>query len=446
MSSVLELLRLAYWMRPMQRVLVLLAAALAVLALLLPAGKTPGIVLVLLPICTAIMLVSPLLSTGIYLRMLSARRTIQLLPHSRGRLLAAAILVALSICLLATLAFWLSQRPVSPQRQAGPEAYTMVFVLTFSFATLCTVGTFLGSRSPLWGLVTLGAWLLPGYVIRLAGIEEGPQVLAGPRGLVATTAIWLVFGTWFLRARSIAPSVWRGDYGVGSATAMPKLDQPAQSREEAMQRWLLGALTPIRASLVLLAGMAVVVLAQLIIGRNSPPQAAAALIFLTLSVGFVLTGCGIAARIAQRSRGLWLYGARDRAALYAWCEGRLLQYLLHLGLPLVMAGVILWALLPSRPQLPGTFVLAMSALWGCTLAWLGLAKSRGSAWVDMVLGIASALTWGFGLALALFTGEASTRWGAVVLLALLAVTARQLAVWRWHRADWPRAAAPEPAA
>ena len=40
--------------------------------------------------------------------------------------------------------------------------------------------------------------------------------------------------------------VWRGGTRA--------LDQPVGSREEAMQRWLMGALTPVRASLFWLAG------------------------------------------------------------------------------------------------------------------------------------------------------------------------------------------------
>lgn len=447
MSSLLQLLRMAFWMRPMQRALVVLAAAAAVAAFAIPprAWPTgqPGFA-PLLFFLMSLMLVTPVLSAGVFLRMLSAQRGIALLPHARGRLLAGVVGMALLVAALVPLTFWIAHRTTLPPLRPWPPHYMVLFITSFLFATQLAVGLFIASRSPRWALVVLLAMQLPGLVLRLAGVEDVPRLLSGPAGLVMPVLAWVVFGAWYLRAGPIAPAGWRGGYRAGSGAGFPLFGQPARTREEAMRRWLLGGLTPIRAGVILLLGMGLVVLAQLLIGRNSPPQMVTAIILATLSVGFVMASFGIAAMIAQRSRGLWLTGARDRVALHAWCEGQLLQYLAHIALPLAMAGVILWALLPARPTLPGAFVLAMSALWGCVLAWLGLAQSRGPVWMDLLLAVTGSLTWAFGLALALFAGDASPQWGALALLALLAVASRQLAAWRWRRADWPRASAPEP--
>jgi hypothetical protein len=439
MRSFLQLLALTFWMRPLQRALVVLAVLVAVLALLLPAGIAP-----LLMLGMSLVLVSPLFTSGLLLRSLSAQRGIQMLPHARGRLLAGTIGLVLVASMLLLLAIGIAQHPVPPRYRPDAGFYALTFVLMLSFGTQLAIGIFIGSRSPWWALVVILALQAPGLVLRLAGVVEAPRLLAtGPVGLVSLVVIWLVFGFWYMKAASISPVGWRGSRQVVWRGGSRALDQPADSREEAMRRWLLGALTPLRASQFWLAGACLLIAIQLLFGKYSPPPVVTGTLLATLSLA--ATGLfGIAYAIAQRSRGLWLTAGRDRAALYAWCERLMLRYVVHVALPFALVGLILSQLLPARPSLPGPFMALGTLAMMLAMAWLGLATRRNGVWVDLAFCLAIAGTWFYGLVLPLFIGATEPRWGVLAVQFAIVVAARQLAAWRWRVADWPRAQAPDP--
>lgn len=446
MRSFLQLLKLAFWMRPLQRALVVLAVGVALLALLLPEGAgppgQPGIAPVLM-LGMVLVLVTPLFTSGLILRALSAQRGIQMLPHARLRLLAGTIGLVLVTTLFALLAIRIAQQPMPPQHRPEAGFYAMTFVLTFALATQLAIAMFIGSRSPWWALVTVLVLQAPSIVMRLAGIETTPRLITGPVGLAFLVATWLVFGAWYLRAASISAVGWRGSRQMIWKGGTRALNEPVHSREEAMQRWLLGALTPIRASLFWLAGTGLFIVIQLLFGKFSSPAVVSAMLLVTLSLAASgLFGIGYA--IAQRSRGLWLTAGRDRAALFAWSEGLLMRYVVHVALPFAMVGQILSVLLPTRPSLPGSFLLAGTGAMMLAMAWLGLATRRNVVWLDLVLGLAVIVSWFFGLAMPLITGATEPRWGVLVLQFVLVLAVRMLAAWRWRVADWPRAQAPEP--
>lgn len=446
MRSFLQLLKLAFWMRPLQRALVVLAVGVALLALLLPEGAgppgLPGIAPVLI-LGMSLVLVTPLFTSGLLLRALSAQRAIQMLPHARGRLLAGTIGLVLVTTLLALLAIRLAHQPMPPQYRPAAGFYSMTFVLTFAFGTQLAIAIFIGSRSPWWALVTILALQAPNIAMRLAGIETAPRLITGPVGLAFLVATWLVFGAWYMRTASISAVGWRGSRQMVWRGGTRALDQPAGSREEAMQRWLLGALTPMRASLFWLAGAGLLIVMQLLFGRYSAPPVVTATLLATLSLA--ASGLfGIGYSISQRARGLWLTAGRDRAALHAWSEGMLLRYVVHVALPFALVGLILSQLLPARPTLPASFLAAGSLAMMLAMAWLGLATRRSGVWLDLVLGLAVMVSWFFGLAMPLFAGTTEPRWGMLVVQFGLVVAARMLAAWRWRVADWPRAQAPEP--
>ena len=58
------------------------------------------------------------------------------------------------------LAYWSILRVPLKFRPDFKE-YMMMYVLTLSFATQCSIGVFLASRGPLWALGLIGAWQLP---------------------------------------------------------------------------------------------------------------------------------------------------------------------------------------------------------------------------------------------------------------------------------------------
>lgn len=446
MRSFLQLLKLAFWMRPLQRALVVLAVCVALLALLLPEGAgppgLPGIAPVLI-LGMSLVLVSPLFTSGLLLRALSAQRGIQMLPHARLRLLAGTIGLVLVTTLLALLAMRIAQQPVPHQFRPGAGFYAMTFVLTFAFGTQLAIAIFIGSRSPWWALVAVLGLQAPGLVMRLAGIESTPRLITGPIGLAFLVATWLVFGAWYMRMASISAVGWRGSRQMVWRGGTRALDQTVGSREEAMQRWLMGALTPIRASLFWLAGAGLFMAIQLLFGKFSSPAVVTATLLVTLSLA--ASGLfGIGYSIAQRSRGLWLTAGRDRATLFAWCEGLLLRYVVHVALPFALAGLILSQLLPARPSLPGSFLVAGSLAMMLAMAWLGLATRRNGVWLDLALVLVVLVSWFFGLAMPLLTGATEPRWGVLVVQFALVLAARMLAARRWRVADWPRAQAPEP--
>ena len=205
-----------------------------------------------------------------------------------------------------------------------------------------------------------------------------------------------------------------------------------------MQRWLLGGLTPIRASVFWLAGAGLFIAIQLLFGKFSSPAVVSAMLLVTLSLAASgLFGIGYA--IAQRSRGLWLTAGRDRAALFGWCERLLMRYVVHVALPFAMVGQILSVLLPARPSLPLTFMAAGSLAMMLAMAWLGLATRRSGMWVDLLVGLAVVGTWFVGLVTPLFTGATEPRWGVLVAAVRAGdrgADARRLAL---ARADWRRA-------
>ncbi len=103
MSTFLQMLRLAFWLNPLQRVLTCIGIALVVvevlytlfhgLAFLSSSASTRG-----LHVSAA-----SLLMGGVYWRIVSAPRIVRLAPHGRARLLAGVLGVVLVVALLLSL-------------------------------------------------------------------------------------------------------------------------------------------------------------------------------------------------------------------------------------------------------------------------------------------------------------------------------------------------------
>jgi hypothetical protein len=313
----------------------------------------------------------------------------------------------------------------------------MMYVLTLSFATQASISIFVASRGPLAALIVIGAWQVPGMVMRLAGVEDVPRQLTGVVGLAMVALTWLVFGFWYLRAARIhAPGWGRMRAGAAGSVHVAQFQGGDLTRERAMERWVLGGSTPLRIGALWLAGVTVLVGVQLLLGRNSPQHAVGVMVFTTLSLSFMVFG-SIGWSIAARSRGLWLNGARSRNELRAWCERVMLRALLATGTPFVVLGAALWWLIPERPALPGLYLLLALTAPALTAAWVGLMQVQYRLVLDLTCGFVMLVGMWTTLLQPLITGG-GPRWELLGAQFALVLVIRQIGVWRWRAADWPR--------
>ena len=100
MKTFWQLLRVGFWMLPLQRALTVIGLTVLVGGQLfrLPFNM-PGSTLPITFFGVMLVIIVPLLAGGAFLRMLCASRALLLRPHARGRLLAGAF----GILMLATL-------------------------------------------------------------------------------------------------------------------------------------------------------------------------------------------------------------------------------------------------------------------------------------------------------------------------------------------------------
>jgi hypothetical protein len=435
-----QLLRIGFWMLPFQRGLTMLGGALACAGLMfsLPANM-PGSTLPITFLGVALMLMVPLLAGGGFFRMLSARRTLMLLPHARGRLLAGMIGITLLATLVWIVAYYLTFLQMPARFRPDLEGYALMYVLTLSFATQCAIGVFIVTRAPVWALVVIIAWQLPSFVLRLLQVDDIPRLVTGPIGLIMVPLAWLAFGIWYMRTPQVSRSGWAGIGRQASAQAS-SLAAPV-SREQAMTRWLLGTSTPARIGMQWgLAAAGLVALQWLLHWLFDPdgnPRAVNAMMFGTLSLCAIAVGA-ISHSIAARSRGLWLVGGRRRLELHGWCERQMLRVVLAIALPFLLVGGVLWLVAASRPAMPGMYLLVAMLAPGLAAAWFGLMQHHQRSAFDPLAALAIAAGWYYGLALPLFAGSAHPPWQLPAAQLALVVVLREVALVRWRGADWRR--------
>jgi hypothetical protein len=413
MKTVLQMMRMAFWMLPIQRVLLIVGIIFSLGAWM--SGSRAALIGSMLLVFWL-----PLLTGGVFLRKLAAPRHALLWPHSRERLLFGTI----GTMVVAGLVLHAAQVPL---------------VVLFIFWTQCTIGLFLASRKPGWALLALGAWLLPGIVMSKFGSEGAPLQLMGTSGLIAALLVWIAFAYWFLTARRIADTGWLLREGVVAVN--PQTEKEPETRELAMQRWLLNSGTPF--SVGLQWGLAAVVLVgvQLAIPRlldgDSPPHTKAAMMFGTLSLSAAAIGA-VSLSIAKRSRWLWLTAGKSRLELFGWCERLMLKMVLAVMLPLALLAIALWLTLEPRPAMPPLY-LALSLVAPVLAAgWFGLMQVYRRIALDGLAALIVLAGWYFGLILPLFRGQENPRWEIIFAQLAFIVLLREVAYVRWRAADWPR--------
>lgn len=433
MSTFAQLLRIGFWMLPLQRWLTMLGLAIVVAGQLLPLPiRSPGSTLPVTFLGVGLVFLVPLLAGGVFLRMLSTSRALLLRPHARGRLLAGTVGILLLAASAWLLTYWLAFRPVPLQYRPGADDYALMYVMALSLGTQCAISLFIASRSPHWTLVILLAWQVPGLVLHGLGVVDAALWLGRGVTLAVTAMSWLAFAVWYLRTRRIHASGWgRKSHGAAQDFAMPA------SRDEAMVRWLLGGTTPSQLGLYCLLAALAVLAIQWIFARGSEPGALRAMMFGALSATAIVAG-SVARAMTQRSRSLWLPAGRTRLQLHAWTERQLLRVLLAISIAVALACVPAW-FLASPPAMPVGRLLAAVLLPGMAAAWLGLMQQRRPGLFDALAGVAIAAGWFYGLVQPLYVGATELRWEILVAQLGLVLLLREAALVRWRSADWRRA-------
>jgi hypothetical protein len=206
-------------------------------------------------------------------------------------------------------------------------------------------------------------------------------------------------------------------------------------REQAMARWVLGGTTPLRIGLQCLAAAAGVLVIQWIFAHDSGERALPAMMFGTLAV-VAAVGGAVSSTMAAHARGLWLPAGRSRLQLHAWTEWRMVEVVLAIFVAVLLAGVLLWFMLPQVPLPPAYLFCALLAP-GLAAAWLGLMQQHRRSLFDALAGLAILAGWFYGLVQPLYTASAA-RWDILAAQAGLAVLLREVAYVRWRSADWRR--------
>ena len=136
MKTFLQLLRIGFWMLPLQRALTIVGAMVLVCGQLfrLPLN-TPGTTMPITFFGATLMMAVPLLAGGVFFRMLSASRALLLRPHARGRLLASAMGVVLMLTCVQIVCFWMAYLQAPAKYQPDFEEYILMFATTLSFGT-----------------------------------------------------------------------------------------------------------------------------------------------------------------------------------------------------------------------------------------------------------------------------------------------------------------------
>lgn len=435
MKTIWQVLKIVFWMLPAQRIMLIAGVTLSTVFWLAGKWFAPQVLM--------LAMVLPLFTGGVFLRQLSSPRYAQLWPHGRGRLFAGTFSVMIASTALYIFTYWLTFVNAPPVFRPRLDGLVMLYVVMFVFWTQCTISMFVASRKPMWALVAVIAWVLPGIHMHMTGSDAVALAMAGPVGFVAALGVWAVFSAWFLASRRIGTTEWRvrQETVTGSSESAVAVTTPV----EAMQRWLLNSGTPftlgLQWSLAMLVLMGVQLAVPTLIGGDSPPAWVTAMIFGTLSLAAAVIGAA-SWTMAKRSRWLWLPAGKTRLELFRHCERLMLKSLLALTLPLGALSLVLWFSLDARPSLPPGYLAVAMAGPALAAGWLGLMQVHRRISLDGLAALLLVLGWLYGLIGPLFRGETEPQWGILLAELALVVLLRVVAYVRWREADWPRTQSP----
>lgn len=387
----------------------------------------------------------PSLVLGLALRAFSAPRTVQLIPHGRAQLLAAAMLVSLVLALFVVLFVEfniLLQSWRAPLSRIHNPSWYSVLLWALMLQTVMFFTFFFGSASTYAWIGIMFLANLP----RIAGdslhVDFRPLLGSVPVCLGFVTISWSLFGAWYLRARKISPlrlnnDGWRGSNPMGFFGGASK--RFTVSPRSAVSAYLVGAPSLFR---VALRHSVIWLLFMLIVSvpflhepaeqRDGLVKALLISVFLPLGV-IVLTSTSSALR---RSRMLWLAGM-GREQLFRQCEERGWRLAIAFGVLMTLFFLsVLWA--TNSHVNWGYLVLSIPAAVACSI-YVGLIPVAGWRTPEVLCALCvMGVVWGAGVLWPLVAETAFT-WPRLCLLSSEVATALALRAWareRWRHIDW----------
>lgn len=426
MSAIFRVWWLFYTAFPLQRWLAVTGAVLfgCFIAARLLLGAPPaayGLGALIFTILTA---TPPVFAGGALLRALSTPRSHQLLPHFRGRMLAAVGLF------VASLVLWFAILLAVPVLLEGRAVPAAVFGIPLAFVTAVFFWVWLFSGDWRWGL----AWVLvPLGVVAL--VRTGPgSADAGSLPLwplvIGAALAWAVFGVWYLRVRRVGPLML-----TPAARRQVRSWTETPTREAAIRAVLAwnGEPGAVRPFLVAVGGSAAIGLALLLITLLQPKLHRLPLLtsFIWPFVSMSMVGA-VAGRVAHQSRLLWLRieGGRDdirRRIERAAGRSGLAAFVVTMTIALLVTVPFAAS---TRELTLGLAVCASAALYGGYVALAAVSGVRTQLFGFGLMGVTQ-------LALIARADPAVTSVAIVIAAQLLgAASFRALAVRRWRRIDW----------
>lgn len=442
MSTYLHLIKLAFWMLPMQRWLTVLGlGAMMGLGVLLFPGTQLALNLSALGGVSAFAIL--LFLGGAFWRALSAQRVVRLAPHGRRRMLLAVAGIAATIA-LAWLAWQaLFDLGLPPRWRTSAAIHRQLLVGVFAAATWWGMASFIASRSPLAILCVLASVIATRVIFwYIPGIPTLPQIWRQPWAIALPLLLWALFGAWYLRARRINPPGWLlpGGQSVFGAVAMTDAARTNLPRRAALERLLLGGTSVMRLLLQwsLVAGVLLLVLN--LIGRTSEGDArsVAHVSFAALILCPVVVAA-LAASLVRRARALWLPSGFSRGELFGYIESTLLKLMLGMALVFSVFLLLLWYSQPWHPAT--TLPLMLSGLFIATLLIAGFVGARPGFWQGLVLIAVLTPIWLRAFIAPLFNLTPVGTWWALAAGLVAIVALRELARRRWLKEDLPRPSA-----
>jgi len=449
MKAVLRLTLAYFDVVPLQRVLNALGVLLLLVALLVgfTADSTREGQLATGIAATGLWLfmLTPIFSAAVAMRIASTRSMLNLRPHGRVRMLAAATLLITLLAAMVTMPFMVGEWADSP-RATRIGALT-VFEIAWTVLALGWICIFALSRS----MHTLGLMgLLPVLVLGIG--RSGAAWIPEPAWLLAIAVVaWALFGRWYLRAGYVTRPVLVSSPSMDSSnnaplqwllSILPERDLPP-SRERATFLFLLGGTPAFFALTGAWMGLLFLAIHFIPAAIDSGERRHSSLLQMLPFLAFF--PAAFALNIVRRGRMLWLRGGRDRGSLFRVAE--LLGLRSAVTTWAIAAAVVILVVLLADPRSPGFVMLyaAAQAAVAVCLFYAGLSLINAWSVRDVLLCV--------GLSLAVIVqfialephkrANVDIAIGVLVIATVVALVLRWRAARAWARLDWRVARLPQ---